>query len=97
MSSEPNTPASVTPESHTQSRGPAVPIWLIILLFLLLYWGALYFDKRSGWFSPKVYAPFASIEEVQALQPGTGGSGLFEQGKAVYNRHSRTISSAGRR
>src|SRR5206468_2091155 len=29
----------------------AVPVWLLILLLLLLYWGMLYFDQHGGWFS----------------------------------------------
>jgi mono/diheme cytochrome c family protein len=61
-------------------------MWLIILLFLLLYWGAVYFDQNGGWFSPKVYAPYSSLAEVRQLQPGTGAPDMFELGKAVYNR-----------
>ncbi|MGN6554539.1 MAG: c-type cytochrome [Verrucomicrobiota bacterium] len=77
---------SVVDSGESQSRGPAVPIWLIVLMFLLLYWGALYFDSNGGWFSAKVYAPYHTVEEIQALQPVSGGSEVFELGKAVYNR-----------
>lgn len=70
----------------SQHRGATVPIWLIVLMFLLLYWGALYFDSNGGWFSAKIYAPYHSLEEVQELQPGGGGDDVFEFGKAVYNR-----------
>jgi mono/diheme cytochrome c family protein len=73
-------------QASEQARGSVVPIWLIVFLFLLLYWGALYFDANGGWFSTKVYAPFHTEEEVQALQPVSGGNEAFELGKAVYNR-----------
>jgi mono/diheme cytochrome c family protein len=87
MSSPTNQPVSSASDSReSQARGPAVPIWLIVCMFLILYWGALYFDSHGGWFSAKVYAPYHSVEEIQALQPSSGGSEIFELGKAVYNR-----------
>lgn len=60
----------------------AVPVWLVFLLFVLLYWGMVYFDQRSGWFAPQVYAPYVSMTEVQLYQPAAGGS--KERGRAVY-------------
>ena len=87
MSSPTNHPvSSAADSSESQGRGPVVPIWLIVFMFLILYWGALYFDGHGGWFSAKVYAPYHSVEEIQALQPISGGSEMFELGKAVYNR-----------
>ncbi|HYG34419.1 MAG TPA: cytochrome c [Clostridia bacterium] len=61
----------------------AVPVWLIILLLMLLYWGMFYFDQRSGWGSPQVYVPYRSLEHVQLFQPATGGADLA-RGRAVY-------------
>jgi mono/diheme cytochrome c family protein len=55
----------------------------MVLLFVLLYGGMVYFDQRSGWFSPQVYTPYRSLAEVQLYQPPTGGVNL-ERGKAVY-------------
>ena len=43
MTSEPTKPVSSS-EPQTQSSGTAVPIWLLVLMFLVLYWGATYFD-----------------------------------------------------
>jgi mono/diheme cytochrome c family protein len=77
---------TATDPVQSQSRGPAVPIWLIVILFLLLYWGALHFDNSGGWFSAKVYAPYHTLEEVQGYQPVSGGNEMFDLGKAVYNR-----------
>lgn len=76
-------PADIVEKSQ---RGPVVPIWLIVILFMLLYWGALYFDANGGWFSAKVYAPYHTLEELQELQPVSGDNEMFELGKAVYNR-----------
>ncbi len=87
MSFPANQPETVAAGSRaSQPRGATVPIWLIVIMFLLLYWGALYFDGNGGWFSAKVYAPYHSVDEVQLLQPISGGNEVFELGKSVYNR-----------
>jgi mono/diheme cytochrome c family protein len=87
MSLETNQPVSGVPGAdESQSRGANVPIWLIIFTFLLLYWGAIYFDQNGAWFSAKVYSPYQSLEQVQELQPVSGESGAFEQGRAIYGR-----------
>ncbi len=72
---------------HEPGSGKApVPIWLFILLFLLLYWGMVYFDLRGGWFDPRVYAPYHTFAQVETMQPVSGAASLFSQGKAVYNK-----------
>jgi mono/diheme cytochrome c family protein len=72
--------------AEPQVDAPPVPIWLIILLFLLLYWSMVYFDERGGWFSVHVYAPYHSLSEVEGWQPVSGAPSLFQEGKLVYNK-----------
>jgi len=60
-----------------------VPVWLFVLLFVLVYWAMVYFDRDSGWFSPQVYAPYRSVADLQLYQPPTGGADLA-RGKIVY-------------
>jgi mono/diheme cytochrome c family protein len=77
-------PLTVPTEGAEPRAGSTpVPIWLIVLLFGLFYWGMVYFDQHSGWFSADVYAPYRSAEELTLYQPPTGGLDLL-QGKAVY-------------
>ncbi len=84
MSAETDQPAPMSMETaEPTAKRTAVPVWLFVLLFLLLYWGMVYFDQRGGWFSPQVYTPYRSIAELQKYQPATGGASL-ERGKAVY-------------
>ena len=64
-------------------RGATVPIWLFVLLFLLLYWGALQFDQHGAWFNPKVYAPYKTYAELEAYQPRREGPDLT-RGKSAY-------------
>src|SRR5258708_35336136 len=86
MNSAPNPAASVMvdlPEPRAARR--PVPVWLIILLFILLYWAMVYFDQRSGWFDEHVYTPFASIQEVAKFQPSRGGDELILRGRQLYS------------
>src|SRR5258705_308514 len=64
----------MSPEAAEPKAGPKrLPLWLIILSFLLLYWGMAYFDLNSGWGRTEVYAPYHSIDEVAKYQPPPEG------------------------
>ena len=84
MSTPSSQPVPIAAETVEPRAGStAVPVWLFVLLFLLLYGGMVYFDRFSGWFSPEVYAPYRSTEELARYQLPTGGPDLA-RGKAVY-------------
>jgi mono/diheme cytochrome c family protein len=84
MSAEPNQPMPNAAEASEPKAGlKPLPIWLFVLLFLLLYWGMVYFDQHSGWFNSQVYTPYHSFAQLQACQPATGGVDL-QRGKTVY-------------
>jgi mono/diheme cytochrome c family protein len=86
MSPEPQQPLPIAAEAEPQAGRTPVPVWLIVLLFLILYWGMVYFDQHSGWFNEQVYAPYQSFQDVETWQPATGAAGLAQQGKLVYNK-----------
>jgi mono/diheme cytochrome c family protein len=86
MSPEPQQSLPIAADAEPQAGRAQVPVWLIVLLSLLLYWGMLYFDQHSGWFNEQVYAPYRSFQEVETWQPATGAAGLAQQGKLVYNK-----------
>jgi cytochrome c5 len=79
--SKPTAPDQLVAAEPSAGRR-AIPVWLLVLLFLLLYWGMLYFDQRSGWAEPTVYIPYRSMAEVGKFQPDIGGSGVL--GKQYY-------------
>jgi mono/diheme cytochrome c family protein len=60
-----------------------VPVWLMVLVFLLLYGGMVFFDQCSGWFDEQVYSPYASLAELRAYQP-SGSVPAAERGRATY-------------
>ncbi len=48
MSPETNQPLPLSADAAEPKAGQvAVPVWLIVLLFLILYWGTVYFDRRE--------------------------------------------------
>jgi mono/diheme cytochrome c family protein len=89
MSPESTQRTPTTPETAEPGTGQRVlPIWLILLLFILLYWGMVYFDLHGAWFSQEVYAPYRSLAELQTWQPAAGGEDLYALGRIVYNKPS---------
>ena len=70
MISDPSQPAPSMDAEPTAGRR-AVPVWLLVLLFALLYWGMVYFDQRGAWANPQVYLPYHSFVELQRFQPPT--------------------------
>ena len=63
----------------------AIPVWVIVLVFLLLYFGMLYFDQAGGWFDKEVYPPYTSKEELVKYQPVTTRN-PFDEGYKVYHK-----------
>jgi mono/diheme cytochrome c family protein len=84
MSPETHQPAAGAAGSRaTPSRGATVPIWLIVVMALVLYWGALYFDQHGGWFNPQVYKPYQTYAELETYQPKREGPDLT-RGKQIF-------------
>jgi len=87
MTPETNQPALVSAAAaEPKAADAAVPVWLLVVLFLILYGGMVYFDRYGGWFSPQVYAPYRTVEEVEAMQPALGGGNVLQLGLQVYNK-----------
>ena len=86
MSDETKSPDAATADStESTGRGAVVPVWLFVLMFLLLYWGAMYFDQHGGWFSPRVYEPYQSVAELAKYQPRHEGPDLA-RGQAKFDQ-----------
>jgi len=62
----------------------AAPMWIIVTTLVLLFLGGIYFDRHSGWFDAKVYAPYASAENLGAYQPQSGPAVFLARGRKNY-------------
>jgi mono/diheme cytochrome c family protein len=82
--SDPTISTSTTSEP-TATRS-LVPMWILVLTLILLFLGAVYFDRHSGWFDKQVYSPYASVAMVEAYQPKSGAAAAAAQGKRVYDQ-----------
>lgn len=84
---EPNhvPPAAAAELEPTVNRGVPLPIALIVLLGVLLYLGDLYLVNTAGQFDARVYYPYDSVSQLEALQPKSEADAVFAEGRKVYN------------
>lgn len=83
MNDAPASNVAPEPSAELRTGWRPVPVWLVFGFFFVLYWGMVYFDERSGWFSPVVSAPYRSLEELQKFQPVVVGG--KNAGKPLYD------------
>jgi mono/diheme cytochrome c family protein len=83
MNADPNPSTNATPETEPTANMTPMPVWPMALLLTMLFLGAWYFDLYGGWFESKVYAPYASVADVERFQPkGTGPD--YNRGRKLY-------------
>jgi mono/diheme cytochrome c family protein len=85
MSDEAKSSSCQNPVAEPASGGSSLLMGMILLTFVLMYLGAVYFDRHSGWFSRQVYSPYGSTEQLAAAQPKSGAAAAAAQGKRVYD------------
>ena len=82
--SQPNSAANNPEPAAVRST---VPTWIFVFMLLVAFGGFIYYDHYSGWFSPQVYRPYGTAEEVDAYQPKSGAEALRQHGKAVFEMY----------
>jgi len=82
--SESNQPIAARAE-RVEGEEPGVPLCLIIVFGLLVFWGISYLDRHGGWFNAEVFEPFASHEEVAACQPYDPEAAYLAIGKKTFD------------
>jgi mono/diheme cytochrome c family protein len=86
MNSERSESFSISPTASEPGVGrSAIPIWLIILFFVLLFWAMVYFDFHGAWFDQRVYTPYASIKQVDDMWPKSGDEGVLARGRKMFS------------
>jgi mono/diheme cytochrome c family protein len=87
MNDELKSSSAQTPDAGPVATRSTVPIWIIVLTLVLLFLGAVYFDRHSGWFDKQVYVPYTSADELASYQPQSGEASLLAHGRAVYGTY----------
>ena len=82
--SDENKSCSVPSADEPTATRSAAPMWIIVAMLILLFLGGIYFDRHSGWFDAKVYAPYNSTENLGAYQPQSGAAAELARGKKTY-------------
>jgi mono/diheme cytochrome c family protein len=77
---------STPPNAEPTAERSLLPMWILALMLVVLYLGAVYFDHHGGWFNAQVYAPYASAEELDAYQPKSGAAAMMARGKQVFEQ-----------
>jgi mono/diheme cytochrome c family protein len=87
MSADPKPPCSAPPSAPKTSEPPTyrdpMPVWIIILLLVLIFWGFVYFDTQGGW-EPIVYRPYHSVREVDLYQPPPLEGPNIQAGRVLF-------------
>ncbi len=74
------------PDSEApQSQSNWLPIWMVLLLAVLLYRSCLFMDDHGGGFSPLVFTPYVSTNELENFHPKSAGDAFFFKGKAMFS------------
>jgi mono/diheme cytochrome c family protein len=84
MSDELKSSISQPPDTGPAASRSTMPIWIIMLTLLLLFFGAVYFDRHSGWFDKQVYSPYTSADQLALSQPKSGAAAALARGRTAY-------------
>jgi mono/diheme cytochrome c family protein len=79
-------PAASANDIEPRVGSASMPIWMLVTVMVLVFGGGLYFDTYGGWFSPQVYAPYRSVDDLMAYQPVSGDDAYLLRGKVVYEQ-----------
>jgi mono/diheme cytochrome c family protein len=83
MNSGPN-PSNVSQEAEPTAGPARPPVWLLVLVAMLAFWGMGFLDKHGGGFNPQVYAPYNSIDELDGDRNRPGSVDPSRRGRKVF-------------
>jgi len=84
MSDESKSCSCQSPEGEPSAVRSTMPMWIIVITLVLVFLGAVYFDRYGGWFDRQVYGPYTSAYQLEEYQPKSGAAAAAAQGKRVY-------------
>jgi mono/diheme cytochrome c family protein len=81
------TKTALLPAAEPRVGNASVPVWLIILLLVIFYWGMVYFDLQGGWFHHEVYSPYRSVADLDRFQPAPTEGPDLRRGKFLFDNN----------
>jgi mono/diheme cytochrome c family protein len=90
MMSEENQPCSQMSNAEPTATRSTVPMWIIVVTLLLVFVGFVFFDKHSGWFDAKVYAPYGTADQLANSQPISEAAKVLITGRKNYTTFCAT-------
>ena len=82
--SDENKSCSVPSNAEPTATRSTVPMWIMAVTLVLVFVGFVSFDRHSGWFDAKVYAPYGSAEQLDNAQPKSETAKMIAVGKQKY-------------
>ena len=80
--------------AEPRANRAAVPVFFVILLVALLFWGDMYLMNHGGELDARVYAPYRSVSELANYQPKGEEDLLKAQGQRVYGLYCAACHQA---
>ncbi len=78
---------SIPSNAEPTATTTVIPMWIVVATLVLLFLGFVFFDKHSGWFDARVYAPYRSADELEAAQPKSAAAAAMAAGKKNYETY----------
>jgi mono/diheme cytochrome c family protein len=87
-------PASAEPHGPVLPSGRStVPVWMIVILAILGYWGLVQLNDYGGGFQPGAYEPYNSVsDEMDAWPPPVGPN--LKLGRKVFETYCQVCHQA---
>ncbi|HWN94832.1 MAG TPA: cytochrome c [Methylomirabilota bacterium] len=79
-----NSPEAIEPT--VQNGSVYLPMWMIGLLGLLIYWGFNYIDAHGGGYNELVYEPYRSTNQLASFLPTDESAAQIKLGAQVYKQ-----------
>jgi mono/diheme cytochrome c family protein len=74
-------------DTEPKAERQPVPVFLIVLLGALLFWGDMYLVEHGGELDARVYAPYRSVSELASYRPKGEGDLLKAEGQKIYKQY----------
>ena len=69
------------------AAGTSFPVWLLVLLATLLFWGDMFLMNHGGQFSAQVYSPYVSTNQLDDFLIKDPTQLFAARGKKIYNTY----------